>query len=165
MNDTITIDGVIYSADKKVLIKYPEENQEKTFYIPDFVEEIGSDCFIDSSTVEYIFIGNNVKKIGARAFGFYNLNIKKIFIPDSAVELVDEIFGKGVDDGGDFYFIDIVGGKKGSAIEKYRCQLLTRSSSRSRANAVTDLPRDFTDSNRSGTSITSMISRRCNNDE
>ena len=119
MNDTITIDGVVYSADKKVLIKYPEENQEKTFYIPDFVEEIGGNCFVDNSTVEYIFIGNNVKKIGARAFGFYNLNVKKIFIPDSAVELVDEIFGKGVDDGGDFYFIDIVGGEKGSAIEKY----------------------------------------------
>ena len=119
MNDTITIDGVIYSADKKVLIKYPEESQEKTFYVPDFVEEIGEDCFVDNSTVEYIFIGNNVKKIGARAFGFYNFNVKKIFIPDSAVELVGEIFGKGVDDGGDFYFIDIVGGKKGSAIEKY----------------------------------------------
>ena len=31
MNDRITIDGVVYSADKKVLIKYPEENQEKNF--------------------------------------------------------------------------------------------------------------------------------------
>lgn len=119
MNDTLTIDGVVYSADKKGLVKYPEESQEKTFYVPDFVEEIGGDCFVDNSTVEYIFIGNNVKKIGARAFGFYNFNVKKIFIPDSAVELVGEIFGKGVDDGGDFYFIDIVGGKKGSAIEKY----------------------------------------------
>ena len=82
MNDTLTIDGVVYSADKKVLIKYPEESQEKTFYVPDFVEEIGDDCFVDNSTVEYIFIGNNVKIIKPESTSPYFLHViayKNIF--------------------------------------------------------------------------------------
>ena len=38
------------------------------------------------------------------------INKIEIKIEDILEELVGEIFGKGVDDGGDFYFIDIVGG-------------------------------------------------------
>ncbi len=62
MNDTLTIDGVIYSADKKVLMKYPEDKADERFYIPDFVEEIGKGCFADTNYLKHIIIGKNVKK-------------------------------------------------------------------------------------------------------
>ena len=68
MNDTITINGVVYSADKKILIKYPEEKQEATFHVPDFVEELGAGCFSDNEYIKNIFIGEKVRKIGERAF-------------------------------------------------------------------------------------------------
>ena len=43
MSETITIDDVIYSADKRVLIKYPKDKPEERFYVPDFVEELNVD--------------------------------------------------------------------------------------------------------------------------
>lgn len=120
MSDTITIDGVIYSADKKVLIKYPENKADERFYIPDFVEEIGNSCFADVQYTKYIFIGKNVKKIGNCSLGHqFNSIIEQIYIPPTVTELVGEIFDRGVDDGGDYYPIEIVGGEKGSMIEKY----------------------------------------------
>ena len=48
MSDTMTIDGVVYSADKKVLIKYPEDKADEAFYIPESVEEIGEDSFAET---------------------------------------------------------------------------------------------------------------------
>ena len=110
MNDTITIDGVIYSGDKKIFIKYPEEKQEETFHVPDFVEELGAGCFSDTEKIKTIFIGEKVRKIGKRAFDCHNFNVKKVFIPNTVEELVNEIFGVGVDDGGVFYSIEIVEG-------------------------------------------------------
>ena len=120
MNDTITIDGVVYSADKKVLIKYPEDKVDERFFVPEFVEEIGASCFADTQYTKHIYIGKNVKKIGNCALGHqFNFIIKQIYIPPMSTELVGEIFDRGVDDGGDYYSIEIVGGEKGSAIEKY----------------------------------------------
>ena len=102
MNDTITIDGVVYSEDKKVLIKCPEESQEKTFYIPDSVEELGDGCFSNNEKIKNVFIGKNVKKIGNCALGHqFNFTIKKIYIPSAVTEFVGEIFDRGVDDGGE----------------------------------------------------------------
>ena len=120
MNETITIDGVIYSEDKRVLIKYPEDKHEERFYVPDFIEEIGVGCFSDTNYTKYIFIGKNVKKIRERALGDqFNFVIKQIYIPGTVTELEGEIFDQGVDDGGDYYSIEIVGGERGSAIGWY----------------------------------------------
>ena len=119
MNDTITIDGVIYSGDKKIFIKYPEEKQEETFHVPDFVEELGAGCFSDNEKIKNIFIGEKVRKIGERAFDCYNFNVKKVFIPNTVVELIGEIFGVGVDDGGCYYPVEVVGGTRASKIEFY----------------------------------------------
>ena len=120
MSDRIKIDGVIDSADKKVLIKYPEEDQEKTFYVPDFVEELGESCFENIQYAKDIYIGKNVKKVGRCALGnAFNFKIKQVYIPSTVTEFAGEIFDRGVDDGGDYYPIEIVGGEKGSAIEKY----------------------------------------------
>ena len=120
MSETITIDGVVYSEDKKTLIKYSEEKKEERFYIPDFVEEIGVGCFSDTDYTRYIIIGKNVRKICDRALGDqFKFVIKQIYIPGTVTELEGEIFDCGVDDGGVYYSIEIVGGERGSAIERY----------------------------------------------
>ena len=120
MSETITIDGVIYSKDKRVLIKYSGEKHEERFYVPDFIEEIGGGCFSDTNYTKHIFIGKNVKKIRERALGDqFKLVFKQIYIPGTVTELEGEIFDCGVDDGGDYYPIKIVGGERGSAIEWY----------------------------------------------
>ena len=120
MSETITIDGVIYSEDKRVLIKYLEEKHEERFYVPDFVEEIGAGCFSDTNYTKHIFIGKNVKKIRERALGDqFKFVIKQIYIPGTVTELEGDIFDHGVDDGGDYYSIEIVGGESGSVIEGY----------------------------------------------
>ena len=69
MNETLTIDGAVYSKDKKILIKYLDEKHEERFYIPDFVEELGVGCFSDTDYTKHIFFGKNVKKIRKRALG------------------------------------------------------------------------------------------------
>ena len=120
MSETITIDGVIYSEDKRVLIKYSDEKHEERFYVPDFIEEIGAGCFSDTNYTKHIFIGKNVKKIRKRALGDqFKFVIKQIYIPGTVIELEGEIFDHGVDDGGDYYSIEIVGGERGSVIEEY----------------------------------------------
>jgi hypothetical protein len=120
MSETITIDGVVYSEDKKTLMKYSEEKKEERFYIPDFVEEIGVGCFSDTDYTRYIIIGKNVRKICDRALGDqFKFVIKQIYIPGTVTELEGEIFDCGVDDGGVYYSIEIVGGERGSAIERY----------------------------------------------
>ena len=62
----IVIDGVVYSADKRILMKYPADKAGECFYIPDFVEELGDGCFASVDNVKHIIIGKNVKKIGRR---------------------------------------------------------------------------------------------------
>lgn len=118
--DEIIIDGVIYSADKRVLIKYPKDMSEERFYVPDFVEELGDGCFSEASCLKHIIIGKNVKKIGNRALGdAMAFTVSQIYIPRTATELTGEIFDCDVDDGGNYYPIKIVGGEHGSAIERY----------------------------------------------
>ena len=93
---TIVIDGVVYSEDKRVLIKYPEDSSEERFFIPDFVEELGVSCFAHTKNTKHIFISKNVKKIGNRALGDqFCFVIQQIYVPSTVTELEGEIFDYG----------------------------------------------------------------------
>ena len=117
---TVVIDGVVYSADKKVLIKYPNDKNETVFRIPDFVEEIAEECFMDVKPPKKVYMGNNVKKICNNAIGDQcTFCIRQIYIPPTVVELEGEIFDQGVADSGEYYPVDVVGGQKDSTIEFY----------------------------------------------
>ena len=116
---TIVIDGVVYSEDKKVLIKYPKDKKEEKFFVPNFVEEIGYTCFSEVENKINIYIGNNLKKLHNCAFVNFKYAIDKIYIPPTVDTIEGEIFESFAEEGGYSYFIDIVGGKKGSAIEHY----------------------------------------------
>ena len=45
-SQNIVIDGVIFSADGKTLIKYPEDKVEKEYVVPEGVEVIGKNSFM-----------------------------------------------------------------------------------------------------------------------
>ncbi len=47
-----SVDGVLYSKDMKTLISYPNGNGEKTFVVPEGVEEIGAGCMREVTITE-----------------------------------------------------------------------------------------------------------------
>ena len=111
----IVIDGVIYSADKRVLLKYLPDREGETFYIPDFVEEISPSAFEDTRKLKNVYIGKKVKKIyGDGVCG----SIEKVFISPSVADIAHQILPY-AGDGWDLYDHLIVGGAKGSRIEEY----------------------------------------------
>lgn len=69
------IDGVLYSADGKILEAYPNGRPQKTFRIPDDVDEIGACAFSGVTSLEEVDL-NNVKVIGGEAFS-QQVSIKK----------------------------------------------------------------------------------------
>lgn len=64
----ITIDGVIYSKDKRKLISYSREKEEKSFTIPEEVEEIGSYAFVRCHYLTDIKIPKKVNMIQDNTF-------------------------------------------------------------------------------------------------
>lgn len=116
----IAEDGVLFSADKKRIVKYPRDKEGDTYRIDDAVEIIGAGCFSGLNYLQNIYIGKGVRKIENCALGSdLCFCPEKVYIPPTVTELEGEIFDAGADDGGMYYPIEIVGGAKGSAIEEY----------------------------------------------
>lgn len=82
-----SIDGNLYSKDKKTLIRHPPK--AGNFKIPDCVVNLGDFCLQDYNGSE-IMIPNSVISIGDYAFD-YSTNISEIIIPDSVKKI-----GKGI---------------------------------------------------------------------
>ena len=61
-------DGVLYSKDMKELICYPCGKAEKVFHIPEGVEKIGSEAFLNVEHLETVIIPNSISCIEERAF-------------------------------------------------------------------------------------------------
>lgn len=70
-----SIDGVLYSKDKTILIKYPEGKQGTDFTIPDTVTEILFHSFYNLLILENVIIPLNVTKIKGRAFQSERLSV------------------------------------------------------------------------------------------
>lgn len=82
-----SIDGVLFSKDRKVLIAYPNAH-EKEYYVPDGVVEIGHFAFKTCRNVEIIHLPKSVLKIGHNAF-YQCDNLKKVYLPDDIKEIGD----------------------------------------------------------------------------
>ena len=68
-NSYTSIDGVLFSKDKTILIKYPEGKKDVTSYaIPENVTEIRERAFDDCNSLTSITIPESVKEIGKWAF-------------------------------------------------------------------------------------------------
>ena len=120
-NNTFTLEnGVLFSKNKKKIIRYLGEDKCDTYRIEDCVEEIAEGCFAGAKDLKHIYIGKNVRKIGSCGLRRDGCDLlEKIYIPPTVTELNGEIFDSGGADGGMYYPVEIVGGAAGSVIEEY----------------------------------------------
>ena len=81
-----TEDGVLYNADKSLLICYPMGNKSTSFIIPDSVKNIGEGAFIDVKNLTDVTIPNSVTSIDNSAFSNCS-NLKSVTIPASVTEI------------------------------------------------------------------------------
>ncbi len=63
-----TIDGVLFSKDKKKLIYYPKGCKDKTYRIPDGTEMIGDESFSENPYLETIQMPDSIRRLGMAAF-------------------------------------------------------------------------------------------------
>lgn len=64
----VIIDDVVFSTDKKELVRYSPEKIEETYAIPDFVETICDGAFQGSEYLKKVTLSKNIHHIGSRAF-------------------------------------------------------------------------------------------------
>lgn len=84
-----SIDDVIFEKEHKRLVYYPSRKEDKTYTIPDGIQEIGAYAF-SSADFTSISIPDSVTKIGEYAFEFSDLN--SITIPESVMEIGQSAF-------------------------------------------------------------------------
>ena len=64
----VIIDDVVFSTDKKELVRYSPEKTDETYVIPEFVETICGGAFQGSEHLRQVTISKNIHHIGSRAF-------------------------------------------------------------------------------------------------
>ena len=72
-SQNIVIDGVIFSADGKTLIKYPEDKVEKEYIVPEGVEVIGKNSFMYTKYLNILTLPLYLKEIDEWAFGYSSI--------------------------------------------------------------------------------------------
>ncbi len=82
------IDGILYSKDGKILIKYPEGRDISGFVIPEGVTTIYKSAFINTHFSDCFEIPEGVTHIGEEAF----FGCPAIYIPSSVVSIADNAF-------------------------------------------------------------------------
>lgn len=83
--------GVLYTADKTRLIRYPSAMTETEYHIPDTVTVIDSAAFYNNRNLQSVEIPNTVTEIGDSAFAFCR-GLVSIEIPDSVEKVGDSAF-------------------------------------------------------------------------
>ncbi len=88
-------DGVIYNADKTVLICYLTTNTRSSFTVPDTVIEIGEYAFKNNSYLTSVTLPDSVTTIDYNAF-YNNSNLTTITMTDSVTSISYSAFSKNV---------------------------------------------------------------------
>lgn len=86
-----SIDGNLYTKDKKTLIKYAIAKEDKSFTIPNSVTTISHSAFENCSNLEIITIPNSVTTIMDLAFSNCR-NLSNIALPESITTIGDGAF-------------------------------------------------------------------------
>lgn len=88
-----SVDGVLYSKDGKILIRYPVDKDGESFSIPNGVEVIAYNAFCDNANLKTVNIPSSVTVIEEGAFkGCTSLD--NIVIPDSVTSIGDFAFSR-----------------------------------------------------------------------
>ena len=126
-----TEDGVIYTKDKKTLIRYPSGKKAEIYRVNAGAEVIETLAFEGTRDTYEIFIGHGCHTIKRGAFystdGYVihdrncqkqeeHFGIKKYYISPSVVNIEEDIFTSHYCEDGDYYSDVIVGGEIGSVI-------------------------------------------------
>ena len=82
-------DGVLFSKDKTVLMKYPNLREGTDYTVPQGVKEIGNNSF-EYSDITSITLPDGLEKIGDEAFIYCDLS--QISFPASLKEIGDNVF-------------------------------------------------------------------------
>ena len=86
-----SVDGVLYTKDRKQLLACPAGHEKTVFTVPDGVEEIAPSAFEGCKKIKKIVLPNSVLQIGEKAFSrMYNL--QKAILPAHLQEIENEVF-------------------------------------------------------------------------
>ena len=69
-----SVDGILYSFDKTILIRYPVANKNTAFTIPDSVKKIEDNAFNGSENLKSVDIPESVKEIESNSFVGANIS-------------------------------------------------------------------------------------------
>ena len=64
----VIIDDIVFSTDKKELVRYSPEKADESYVIPEHVETIRDGAFQGSEHLKRVTISKNIHHIGSRAF-------------------------------------------------------------------------------------------------
>lgn len=87
-----SLDGNLYSKDKKTFILYAPGKKDSSFVIPDGVTAIGTGAFYGHYELKSVTIPNGVTRIGGYAFELCS-SITSIILPDSVTTIDFSAFG------------------------------------------------------------------------
>lgn len=87
----VIIDDVVFSTDKKELVRYSPEKTDESYVIPDYVETIRDGAFQGSEHLERVTISKNIRHIGSRAFADSS-NLAEIVLPKNVTSIGSRVF-------------------------------------------------------------------------
>ena len=86
-----SIDGVLYSADGKILIAYPGGKRDVVYHVALGTETINASAFMTNGVITEIVFPDSLIKIERRAFA-WNRSLESIYIPSSVLYIEDSAF-------------------------------------------------------------------------
>lgn len=86
-----SIDGVLFTADYKTLVRYPPKKNGTDYVVPNSVVNIGSYAFRNCEFLEHIILPDSLINIGESAFSRCK-SLQDIILPDSITKICRDTF-------------------------------------------------------------------------
>ena len=86
-----SVDGVLFSTDKKTLIGYPAGSPRESYTVPDGVKTAKIAAFFNSQHLKKIVLTNDLETLGLSVFG-YGKNLEEVILSSNIKELPSYIF-------------------------------------------------------------------------